>query len=147
MTGARTQLEKSALLPSLEALLLVRAVRRCTAMLEQTVGCLLPIKVKSNDGVHLGQLDGRLFRLDLLRPSPGEEGLNYRIDRDAGSRNPVSGQWSCGTHESGIRAFRGGNFGRWTMPNTMPGFCIEALRPVATPGIDFVANPFSSRNM
>lgn len=35
----------------------------------------------------------------------------------------------------------------WTMPNTMPGFCIEAFRGVATMRINFVRNLLSRRSL
>ena len=116
-------------------------------MLKQTMGRLPPFKVKSDHGVHLGQREGWLFRLDLLRTPPVEEGMDYRIDRNAASGNPLPDQQSRGIHKSGIWTFRRENLSRRTMPNTMPGFCIEGLRRVATVGVDFVRKPFSGSNM
>ena len=117
------------------------------AILGLVIGRLLPVKVESNQRVHLGQSKSWLFSLDLFRTAPIEEGLDNRIDRDAGSRNSVPAQGWNRIHQSGIWANLGEYFDCRTMPNTMPGFCIEALRRVATLQLDFTTNPFSGGNM
>jgi len=129
----------------MEFSLLVYAVHN--AILGLVIGRLLSVKVESNHGVHLGQSKGWLFSLDLFRTAPVEEGLDNRIDRDACSRNSVPEQGSSSIHQIRIWTSRGEYFDFRTMPNTMPGFCIEALRLVATPQLDFTTNPFSRRNM
>ena len=110
-------------------------------------GRLLPVKVESNHRVHLGQSKSWLFSLDLFRTAPVEEGMDNRIDRDAGGRNSGPEQGPSSIHQSRIWTSRGEHFDYRTMPNTMPGFCIEALRPVATPQLDFTTNLFSGGNM
>ena len=117
------------------------------AILGLVIGRLLPVKVESNQRVHLGQSKSWLFSLDLFRTVPVEEGLDNRIDRDAGSRNSGPEEASSSIHQSRIWTSRGEYFDCRTMPNTMPGFCIEALRLVATPQLDFTTNPFSGGNM
>ena len=69
------------------------------------------------------------------------------IDKSSlpGLRGPEQG--SNNIHQRRIWTNRGKYFDCRTMPNTMPGFCIEALRPVATPQLDFTTKPFSGRNM
>ncbi|PYT32933.1 MAG: hypothetical protein DMG57_00095, partial [Acidobacteria bacterium] len=113
------------------------------AILGLVIGRLLPVKVESNQRVHLGQSKSWLFSLDLFRTAPVEEGLDNRIDRAAGSRDLVAEQGSGSIHQSGIWTSRIEYFNCWTMPNTMPGFCIEALRRVATLQLEFTTNPFS----
>jgi hypothetical protein len=73
-----------------------------------------------------------VFSLDLLRSTPSQKGLDNEIHPLVCSENLLA-------------AAR--NLAHRTMPNTMPGFCIEALRQVATLQSDFAANPFSGSNM
>ena len=107
------------------------------------VDCLFPLKVNRDNGINPGEAQDRILPLDFLRAMPVAKSGDQRIDRYSGAINSEF-QKRFGHAD---RAARGPNCAVWTMPNTMPGFCIEALRSVATFKVIFVRNRLSRRSL
>src|SRR5579872_3126744 len=92
-------------------------------LLTPVLGRLLSVKIDRNRSIHLGQSRGWSFCLDLFGTAPVKKGID-----NSSVRNSVPSQGESRIRRIRIWKCHREYFDQRTMPNTMPGFCIEVLR-------------------